>query len=65
MVTIRGAASTNRISHWLISLKLAPHPCVLSLTEAYFSVRPDYGDYPRCSQYQQDLSLVISLKLGF
>ena len=50
MVTIRGAASTNRISHGVISLKLAPQPCVLSLTEAYCPVRPDYGDYPWCSQ---------------
>ena len=31
-------------------------PCVLSLTESNYPVRPDYGDYPWCSQYQQDLS---------
>ena len=52
MVIIRGAASTNRISHGAISHKLAPQPCVLSLTVAYYAVRPDYGDYPWCSQYQ-------------
>ena len=56
MVIIRGAASTNWISHRVISLKLAPQHCVLSLTEVYYPVRPDYGDYPWCSQYQQDLS---------
>ena len=56
MVIIRGAASTNRISHGVISLKLAPQSCVPSLTVAYYPVRPDYGDYPWCRQYQQDLS---------
>ena len=38
MVIIRGAASTNRISHGVISLKLTPQPCVLSLTAAYYPV---------------------------
>ena len=56
MVIIRGAASTNRISHWVMSPKLAPQPCVLSLTKAYYPVKPDYGAYPWCNQYQQDLS---------
>ena len=56
MVIIRGAASTSRISHGELSLKLAPQPCVLLMTVAYYTVRPDYGDYPWCSQYQQDLS---------
>ena len=32
MVIIRGAVSTNRISHGVISLKLTLQPCVLSLT---------------------------------
>ena len=44
MVIIRGADSTNRISHGVISLKLAPQPCALSLTVTYYPVRPDYDD---------------------
>ena len=35
MVIIRGAASINRISHGVISLKLEPQHCVLSLTAGY------------------------------
>ena len=55
MVIIHGAASTNRISHGVILLKLAPQPCALSLIEVYYSVGPDYGDYPWCSRCQQDI----------
>ena len=30
--------------------------CVLSLTAAYYPVRPNYGDYLWYNQYQLDLS---------
>ena len=45
IVIIRDAAITDRISHGVISLNLAPQPCALSLTVPYYPVRRDYGDY--------------------
>ena len=45
LVIIRGAASTKWMSHGVISLKLAPQPCDISITAAYYLVMPDYGEY--------------------